>query len=131
MTDCPKAIGRPRWCACHGWEHETTEQHKCDWGPWHPWCSTYRCIHPGCHKNMPSAEVAKRLNEYETQNNINADLLEACVKARIFIEYAIYELKDGKAKFGDQFPHKEDGHIIMNRLDEAIRKAKEKQEEKS
>lgn len=41
-----------------------TEQHE--WGPWHPWCSTYRCIHPGCYKNMPSEEVAKRLNEYET-----------------------------------------------------------------
>lgn len=56
---------------------EQTEQHE--WGPWHPWCSTYRCIHPGCYKNMPSEEVAKRLNEYETQNNTNADLLEVLI----------------------------------------------------
>ena len=40
-------------------------EHVHEWGPWHPWCSTYRCIHPGCYKNMPSAEVAKRLNATE------------------------------------------------------------------
>lgn len=43
-----------------------TDRHKCEWGPWHPWCSAYRCVYPGCYKNISSEEVAKRLNEYET-----------------------------------------------------------------
>lgn len=53
------------------------DRHECDWGPWHPWCSTYRCVHPGCYKNMPSAEVAKRLNEYETLKTENEAVLDA------------------------------------------------------
>lgn len=71
-----------------------TEQHKCDWGPWHPWCSTYRCIHPDCHKNMPSAEVAKRLNEYETRKG-EMDVLKEMLDELIDCHY---EIKDGPSK---------------------------------
>lgn len=41
------------------------DRHECEWGPWHPWCAQYRCIYPGCYKNMPSDEVARRLNATE------------------------------------------------------------------
>ena len=54
----------------------------------------------------------------------NDELLEACEKAKVFIEYAWHELEDGKAIFGDQFPHKEDAIKEINRLSEAIRKHK-------
>ena len=40
-------------------------EHVCEWGKWHPWCATYRCVHPGCYKNMPSDEVERRLNATE------------------------------------------------------------------
>ena len=84
------------------------EQHECDWGPWHPWCSTYRCIHPGCHKNMPSAEVAKRLNEYEPLNNTNADLLEVLI--------ALVE----RCRINNRFPD------VVELAEEVISKAEEK-----
>ena len=44
----------------------------------------------------------------------------ALKKARVFIEYARYELDDGKATIGSQFPHKEDADIETTRLKEAI-----------
>jgi ribosomal protein L29 len=44
----------------------------------------------------------------------------ALKKARVFIEYARYELDDGKATIGSQFPHKEDADIETTRLKEVI-----------
>lgn len=64
---------------------------------------------------MPSAEVAKRLNEYETRNNINADLLEALEK--IADTSPNWMQKDAVA----------DSERRMRQIaQEAIRKAKEK-----
>ena len=42
-----------------------TDRHEHEWGKWHPWCATYRCVYPGCYKNMPSDEVKRRLNAAE------------------------------------------------------------------
>ena len=42
-----------------------TTEHVCDWGPWHPWCSQYRCLVQGCYKVMNSDEVARRINAAE------------------------------------------------------------------
>ena len=41
-------------------------EHVCEWRKWHPWCATYRCVHPRCYKNMPSDEVERHLNEHAT-----------------------------------------------------------------
>jgi len=54
------------------------------------------------------------------------ELLEACKKAKIFIEYARYTLDEGKATIGSQFPHKKDADIEMERLEQAIAKAEDR-----
>ena len=51
------------------------------------------------------------------------ELLYACKKAKVFIEYAKYELSDGLATLGSQFPHKEDADNELTRLEQAIAKA--------
>jgi hypothetical protein len=51
------------------------------------------------------------------------ELLEACKKAKVFIEYARYLLDDGIAKLGDQFPRKGDASAEIKRLDSAIARA--------
>lgn len=66
------------------------------WGPWHPWCSTYRCTHLGCYKNMPSAEVAKRLNEYET-------LKKAAERLKAGIDELMDAAKDDPNEMGGPF----------------------------
>lgn len=48
-----------------GHEPMSLTEHVCDWGPWHPWCSQYRCLVQGCYKVMNSDEVARRINAAE------------------------------------------------------------------
>ena len=66
--------------------------------------------------------------EYGDQfaKKLNADLLEACKKAIVFIEYAQFKLEEGKAVLGNQFPKKEDADNEMKRLQQAIAKEEEK-----
>ena len=45
-------------------------------------------------------------------------LVDALQRTKTFIEYARYELEDGK---GSQFPGKEDADIAIKRIDDAIK----------
>ncbi len=45
---------------------------------------------------------------------------EALSKARTFIEYARYELEEGMATIGDQFPKQGDADVAMSRIDAAL-----------
>ena len=56
----------------------------------------------------------------------NKELLQVLEKAKVFIEYARYELEDGKATVGSQFPHKEDADIEMARLEKAVSEIKQR-----
>lgn len=48
------------------------------------------------------------------------ELCKALEKARTFIEYARYELQDGKAELGDQFPRKADADEAIARINAAL-----------
>lgn len=57
----------------------------------------------------------------KTQAEQRAEALErALQKARTFIEYARYELADGKAQLGDQFPKKDDADEAIAQIDSAL-----------
>jgi hypothetical protein len=47
-------------------------------------------------------------------------LEQALRRARMFIEYARYELKDGTADVGEQFPHKNDATTAIQEIDLAL-----------
>jgi hypothetical protein len=66
-----------------------------------------------CRKAL--ANMTKCMTKEEVEK-----VIFALKKARVFIEYARYELDDGKATIGSQFPHKEDADIETTRLKEAI-----------
>jgi hypothetical protein len=66
-----------------------------------------------CRKAL--ANMPKCMTKEEVEK-----VIFALKKARVFIEYARYELDDGKATIGSQFPHKEDADIETTRLKEAI-----------
>lgn len=53
------------------------------------------------------------------------EILQVLNKAKVFIVYARYELEDGKAILGNQFPHKEDADVETKRLEKAIQVATE------
>jgi hypothetical protein len=59
------------------------------------------------------AEVAKLRAAQEA-------LRAALTKARTFITYARYELQDGLATLGDQFPRQGDADVVVAQIDDAL-----------
>jgi hypothetical protein len=48
------------------------------------------------------------------------EMIRVLKLARNFIEYARYELEDGKATIGDQFPKKDDADGVLREIDSTL-----------
>ena len=59
-------------------------------------------------------QIVKEHNGYE-------EMREACESAKLFIKYARYELRVGRATIGCQFPCKEDADIEIKKLEQALK----------
>jgi hypothetical protein len=103
---CEKIKAHPKW----------------EWGA-NAYPSSYeRAIVAGCGQAVE--ELQKEIAILKAKPVMTKEEVEKVIfalkKARVFIEYARYELDDGKATIGSQFPHKEDADIETTRLKEAI-----------
>jgi len=57
------------------------------------------------------------MTKQERDEKVQLELIKDIKKIKTFIEYARYELKDGKATIGCQFPHQEDADVELKRID--------------
>lgn len=74
------------------------EQCKHEWRKWHPWCAMYRCVVPGCYKNMPSDEVETRLNAAEELSSKDAREAARLLSERINLNSARKQLAYAEAR---------------------------------